>query len=106
VVTFLFIDIEGSTRLLQELGQGSLRPGADDHIGIRRRRIAGGKGTVVRTEGDGLFAVFPAPSAPSTRLSPRNGTSPPTAKRTAEKAPPRLDEGSNVVPASVTPAKK
>ena len=56
-VTFLFTDIEGSTRLLQELGDGysALQ---DDHAAIMRTAIAHGDGVEVRTEGDSFFAVF------------------------------------------------
>jgi predicted ATPase/class 3 adenylate cyclase len=61
-VTFLFTDIEGSTRLLQELGDG-YRAVQDAHSSIMRRAIGEARGTVVRTEGDSFFAVFPSPSA-------------------------------------------
>jgi predicted ATPase/class 3 adenylate cyclase len=59
-VTFLFTDIEGSTRLLQELGDryAAVR---DDHAAIVRRAIAEGGGTEVSTEGDSFFAVFGGP---------------------------------------------
>ena len=58
-VTFLFTDIEGSTRLLQELG---------DAYGRRRRATTGGcsaenlgdkGGTEVDTQGDAFFYSFP-----------------------------------------------
>jgi predicted ATPase/class 3 adenylate cyclase len=59
-VTFLFTDIEGSTRLLQELGDryAAVR---DEHAAIVRHAIAGGGGAEVSTEGDSFFAVFPTP---------------------------------------------
>jgi class 3 adenylate cyclase len=60
-VTLLFTDIEGSTRLLQQLG-----PAFDDVLQEHRRRIraaiAAGGGTEVGTEGDSFFAAFPSPS--------------------------------------------
>jgi predicted ATPase/class 3 adenylate cyclase len=56
-VTFLFTDIEGSTRLLQELGDG-YNAVQDDHAEILRRAIASGAGVEIRTEGDAFFAVF------------------------------------------------
>jgi predicted ATPase/class 3 adenylate cyclase len=56
-VTFLFTDIEGSTRLLQELGEG-YREVQDQHAEIVRKAIAEGDGIEVRTEGDSFFAVF------------------------------------------------
>ena len=59
-VTFLFTDIEGSTRLLEELGEG-FRVLQDDHAAIVRAAIADGDGVEVRTEGDSFFAVFQTP---------------------------------------------
>ncbi|HEU4681913.1 MAG TPA: adenylate/guanylate cyclase domain-containing protein, partial [Gemmatimonadales bacterium] len=56
-VTFLFTDIEGSTRLLQRLGDG-YRGVQDDHARIMRRAIDEGGGVAIRTEGDSFFAVF------------------------------------------------
>ena len=60
-VTFLFTDIEGSTRLLQELGHQTYRRMQDDHGKILRGAIAASDGVEVRTEGDSFFAVFPTP---------------------------------------------
>ncbi len=61
IVTFLFTDIEGSTRLLQQLGDLY-----DDvevrHAAILREAIGQGGGTEVRTEGDSFFAAFPRPA--------------------------------------------
>jgi predicted ATPase/class 3 adenylate cyclase len=57
-VTFLFTDIEGSTRLLQELGDEYVAV-QDGHCQILRRAIAGGGGVEVSTEGDSFFAAFP-----------------------------------------------
>lgn len=56
-VTFLFTDIEGSTRLLHELGPdyGSVQ---NDHMQIMRDAISVGVGVEIRTEGDAFFAVF------------------------------------------------
>jgi predicted ATPase/class 3 adenylate cyclase len=58
-VTFLFTDIEGSTRLLQELGDryAAVR---DDHAAIVRRAIAEGGGVEVNTQGDSFFVAFPS----------------------------------------------
>ncbi|MDP8959361.1 MAG: adenylate/guanylate cyclase domain-containing protein, partial [Actinomycetota bacterium] len=58
-VTFLFTDIEGSTRLLQHL-QEAFREVMEDHIRVIREAIAEAGGVEVRTMGDGFFAVFPA----------------------------------------------
>jgi class 3 adenylate cyclase len=56
-VTFLFTDIEGSTKLLQDLGDGyEAIQGA--HAEILRDAIASGEGREIRTEGDSFFAAF------------------------------------------------
>ncbi|HZD22650.1 MAG TPA: adenylate/guanylate cyclase domain-containing protein [Acidimicrobiia bacterium] len=57
-VTFMFTDIEGSTKLLDQLGGPRYRKSQDDHAAILRRAIAAGGGVEVRTEGDSFFAVF------------------------------------------------
>jgi predicted ATPase/class 3 adenylate cyclase len=57
-VTFLFTDIEGSTRLLRDLGD-DYRAVQDDHMRLMREAIAEGGGTEIRTEGDAFFVVFP-----------------------------------------------
>jgi len=57
-VTFLFTDIEGSTLLVQELGDRWPDLVAR-HDAILRAAIVSGGGTKVRTEGDAFFAVFP-----------------------------------------------
>jgi predicted ATPase/class 3 adenylate cyclase len=72
-VTFLFTDIEGSTRLVQELGAryGDLLA---DHCRIMRDAIRGNGGTEVGTEGDSFFAVFPsAPSAVAATVDAQQG---------------------------------
>jgi predicted ATPase/class 3 adenylate cyclase len=57
-VTFLFTDIEGSTKLLQELGD-AYETVQDDHMRIMREAISAAGGTQIGTEGDAFFAVFP-----------------------------------------------
>ena len=61
-VTFLFTDIEGSTRLLQELGDryAAVR---DEHAAIVRRAVAEAGGVEVSTEGDSFFVAFASPLA-------------------------------------------
>ncbi len=56
-VTFLFTDIEGSTKLLQELGgeYASLR---DRQASVVRDAVADHGGTEVSTAGDSFFVVF------------------------------------------------
>jgi predicted ATPase/class 3 adenylate cyclase len=57
-VTFLFTDIEGSTRLVQSLGDQYAAVLAE-HCRIMRQAIAEAGGTEIGTEGDSFFAVFP-----------------------------------------------
>ena len=56
-VTFLFTDIEKSTRLATELGAAFASRLAEHHA-ILREAIVEHRGTVVSTEGDSFFAVF------------------------------------------------
>lgn len=61
-VTFLFTDIEGSTRLLQELG-AKYDTVQQDHRRLLREAIAADEGTEIDTEGDAFFVVFRTPAA-------------------------------------------
>jgi predicted ATPase/class 3 adenylate cyclase len=61
-VTFLFTDVEGSTRLLERLGAARYRDVQHRHDGILRAAIAEGDGREVGTQGDSFFAVFRAPA--------------------------------------------
>ena len=56
-VTFLFSDIEGSTRLLQQLGD-DWQPLLEAHHRILRDAFATAGGIEVSTEGDAFFVVF------------------------------------------------
>ena len=56
-VTFLFTDIEGSTRLMQELGDRYVQTQIDHHE-ILRAAFRSGDGRELRTEGDSFFCVF------------------------------------------------
>jgi predicted ATPase/class 3 adenylate cyclase len=60
-VTFLFTDIEGSTRLLQRLGE-RYRAIQDRHAEVMRTAIRPEGGHEVRTEGDSFFVTFPTPA--------------------------------------------
>ena len=60
VVTFLFTDIEGSTRLVRDLEEQYLHLQAA-HDAVMRDAIAKHNGVEVRTEGDSFFAVFTSP---------------------------------------------
>jgi predicted ATPase/class 3 adenylate cyclase len=56
-VTFLFTDVEGSTRLLHELGEQYSNT-LDAHSTIIAFRVGEAGGLVVNTEGDAFFCVF------------------------------------------------
>src|SRR5204863_530628 len=56
-VTFLFTDIEGSTKLMQELGDKYVQAQVDHHA-ILRKAFQSRKGAELRTEGDSFFCVF------------------------------------------------
>ena len=56
-VTFLFTDLEGSTRLWEQ-HPGAMPDALERHDGILREAVIGHRGRVVKTTGDGLHAVF------------------------------------------------
>ena len=56
-VTFLFTDIEGSTKLMQQLGDAYVQAQVDHHA-ILRAAFRSRKGAELRTEGDSFFCVF------------------------------------------------
>lgn len=56
-ITFLFTDVEGSTRLLQHL-KADYAPLLDEQQRILRQAIAHHAGQVVDTQGDSFFAAF------------------------------------------------
>jgi predicted ATPase/class 3 adenylate cyclase len=58
-ITFLFTDIEGSTRLVEQLG-ARFPETLETHHAILRAAIEAHGGTEVSTEGDAFFAVFPS----------------------------------------------
>ncbi len=63
-VTFLFTDIEGSTRLLDELGVDIYASALAEHRRIVRESCASQGGAEVDTQGDAFFFAFPtAPGA-------------------------------------------
>ena len=57
-VTFLFSDIEGSTRLAQDLGDEIWSDLLRDHDRKADVAISSAGGAIVKHEGDGVFAVF------------------------------------------------
>jgi class 3 adenylate cyclase len=58
-VTFAFTDIEGSTRLLQELGDDAYAIVSRDHRRIVREAFGAAGGSEVDTQGDAFFYSFP-----------------------------------------------
>jgi predicted ATPase len=63
-VTFLFTDIEGSTRLLHELGAERYADDLAAHRRVLRQAFARHGGVEVDTQGDAFFVAFPtAPGA-------------------------------------------
>jgi len=61
-VTFLFTDIEGSTRLLHELGPSQYADALAEHRRIVREEAAAHGGVEVDTQGDAFFIAFPTPA--------------------------------------------
>jgi predicted ATPase/class 3 adenylate cyclase len=62
-VTFLFTDIEGSTRIERAVGGAVWADVVADHDRRLRAAIEGAGGVVVKTEGDAVFAAFAEPAA-------------------------------------------
>jgi predicted ATPase/class 3 adenylate cyclase len=63
-VTFLFTDVEGSTKLLQELGAEAYAGALMQHRRVLREAFGAHGGVEVDTQGDAFFVAFPtAPGA-------------------------------------------
>ncbi len=74
-VTFMFTDIEGSTRHLAAMGE-DFAPMLARHHDLMRSSIAANNGLVVGTEGDAFFAVFrDAPGALRAGVDAQRGLS-------------------------------
>lgn len=58
-VTFLFTDIEGSTRLLHERGREAYRMLLDEHRRLLRAAFEAANGVEIDTQGDAFFVAFP-----------------------------------------------
>src|SRR5690242_16588649 len=58
-VTFVFTDIEGSTKLLQELGDEGYGKVSGDHRRLVRETFGARGGTEIDTQGDAFFFSFP-----------------------------------------------
>jgi predicted ATPase len=62
-VTFLFTDVEGSTRLLHELGAARYTQALAEHRRILRAAFGAHGGVEVDTQGDAFFVAFSTPAA-------------------------------------------
>jgi predicted ATPase/class 3 adenylate cyclase len=63
-VTFLFTDVEGSTKLLHELGAEAYSDALAEHRRVLREAFGAHGGVEVDTQGDAFFVAFPtAPGA-------------------------------------------
>ena len=63
-VTFLFTDVEGSTKLLHELGAEAYDEALIEHRRVLREALRRHGGVEVDTQGDAFFFAFPtAPGA-------------------------------------------
>jgi predicted ATPase/class 3 adenylate cyclase len=63
-ITFLFTDVEGSTRLVRELGAAGYAQALAEHRRVLRAAFAAHGGVEVDTQGDSFFIAFPtAPGA-------------------------------------------
>ena len=60
-VTFLFTDIEGSTRLLRDLGAERYAAVLEDHRRLLRQAFAAYAGHEIDTQGDAFFVAFARP---------------------------------------------
>ncbi len=58
-ITFLFTDIEGSTKLLHELGSSSYAEALREHRRVLREAFLRHDGVEVDTQGDAFFVAFP-----------------------------------------------
>ncbi len=63
ILTFLFTDIEGSTALLRQAGDGVYAQVLAGHHALIRSALAAHDGSEVDTQGDAFFTVFSSPRA-------------------------------------------
>src|SRR6266545_2489865 len=97
-VTFLFTDVEGSTKLLHELGAKVYARALAEHRQVIRGACARHDGVEVDTQGDALFIAFAtAPAAVAAAGSGRRVVAPPA--RPLLVAPGAADDGAENVPA-------
>src|SRR3954452_6273482 len=82
-VTFLFTDVEGSTRLLRQFGPERYAEALADHRRVLRDAFVAEGGVEVDTQGDAFFVAFPtaAGASASARVGQRALASGPIAVR-------------------------
>ena len=74
-VTFLFTDLEGSTRLWEDLPD-EMRDALVEHDAILRGAIEASGGIVFSEMGDGMAAVFASPTGAENRIEGADTTEP------------------------------
>ncbi len=77
-VTLLFTDIEGSTRLLQELGEEAYVRALEDHRRLLREAFTGHGGVEVEMQGDSFHFAFADPCEAVLARRRRSGALPST----------------------------
>jgi predicted ATPase/class 3 adenylate cyclase/Tfp pilus assembly protein PilF len=94
--TFLFTDIEGSTTLWEQ-HPDAMQAALARHDGLLRHAIESSNGSIVKSTGDGVYAVFAVATdalaaclAAQRALQPRAGVSNLTPRATEERMPPSL----------------
>ena len=99
-VTFLFTDIEGSTRLWEEHPE-AMRAALSRHDALLRQAIADNDGTVFKTIGDAFCAAFAtAPTALTAALTAQHALNlPPGGEGLTLRVRMALHTGAAVVPA-------
>lgn len=93
-VTFLFTDVEGSTKLLHDLGAEEYAEALAEHRRVIRAAAAAHGGVEVDTQGDALFIAFPtAPGALAAASCARDALAIPVRMGLHSGAPLLTDEG-------------
>ena len=94
-VTFLFTDVEGSTKLLHELGAEAYAEALLEHRRVLREAFSAHGGVEVDTQGDAFFVAFPtAPGALAAAAAALEGlsTSPIRVRMGVHTGTPHVDE--------------
>jgi hypothetical protein len=93
-VTFLFTDVEGSTKLLHELGAEACAEALAEHRRVIREAAAEHGGVEVDTQGDAFFVAFPtAPGALAAASAALDGLAIPVRMGLHSGTPLLTDEG-------------